>query len=131
MGQIDGYAGELPVAYVTVNSGFTFDEGELIEYLRGQIAERAAVPVRIEAIEEMPTTTVGKIFKPALRSRAAEFVVNSALLSNAVPLDSLHVFQDPKYGLSAKIAVSDPIAKETAQSLIGQYAIHTDISSPA
>ena len=52
--------------------------------MRERTPERAAVPVRLSFIKEMPLTGVGKIFKPTLRLDAAQQMV-SELLADLVP----------------------------------------------
>ena len=79
IGQPDAYAGELPLAYVQLKPGATATPVELLEYIRGRTPERAAVPVRVIAIETMPLTAVGKVFKPKLRWDASERVFADAL----------------------------------------------------
>jgi fatty-acyl-CoA synthase len=79
VGQPDVYAGELPVAFVTLKSGKTIDSDELLAAARELIPERAAVPVRIIVLEQMALTTVGKVAKGELRHRAAEHVFTQML----------------------------------------------------
>jgi fatty-acyl-CoA synthase len=79
VGQPDGYAGELPVAYVTVRQDADVDAETLRQYARAQIVERAAAPVQVTILEDMPVTGVGKIFKPQLRMDAAVQVVRRLL----------------------------------------------------
>jgi len=79
VGRPDAYAGELPVAYVQPKPGQTIDPAELIDYVRERTPERAAVPVAIHAIQPMPLTGVGKVFKPALRLDAARRVAENLL----------------------------------------------------
>lgn len=74
VGQPDTYAGELPVAYVQKRAGDTTTEAELLAYVREHTPERAAVPVRLDFIDAIPLTAVGKVFKPQLRWRAAQRV---------------------------------------------------------
>ena len=68
----DAYAGELPVAFVTLKSGLHIDPAALLLAVAANIYERPAVPKRVTVIETMPLTAIGKIYKPALRQRAIE-----------------------------------------------------------
>ena len=77
--QPDAYAGELPVAYVQLKPGAGADANELIDFVRERTPERAAVPVKLYLIDAIPLTGVGKIFKPALRTDAAERMVRATL----------------------------------------------------
>jgi fatty-acyl-CoA synthase len=77
--QPDAYAGELPVAYVQAKPGVQLDVNELLDFVRERTPERAAVPVKLYVIDAIPLTGVGKIFKPALRTDAAERMVRGVL----------------------------------------------------
>jgi fatty-acyl-CoA synthase len=79
VGQPDAYAGELPVGYVQLRPGATVAPGELESWVRERTPERAAVPVQVIAIDPMPLTGVGKVFKPKLRWDAAERVFTRLL----------------------------------------------------
>ncbi len=69
VGRPDKRVGELPVAYVQLKSGKEATEQELIDYGKQNIKERAAQPKRIFIIDELPVTSVGKVFKPKLSDR--------------------------------------------------------------
>jgi len=84
VGQPDGYAGELPVAYVQLKPGSSVDSADLIAFVLERTPERAANPVEIYLIDTIPLTGVGKIFKPALRWDAAKRKVLQ-LLSDVLP----------------------------------------------
>ena len=71
VGTPDPYAGELPVAYVQLKQGGQVRADQLREFARQQIPERAAAPVAIHLVDELPLTGAGKIDKPALRERSA------------------------------------------------------------
>ena len=64
-------------------SRMTIDEAALADHVRAGVAEPPARPREIVVIEEMPTTLVGKIFKPRLREIAAEEAAPE-LLSDAL-----------------------------------------------
>ena len=74
VGQPDTYAGELPVAYVQKVVGHPVSAEELLAFVRERTPERAAVPVRLDFIDAIPLTAVGKVFKPQLRWHAAQRV---------------------------------------------------------
>ncbi len=79
VGQPDAYAGELPVGYVQLKPGTAVAPGELEAFVRDRTPERAAIPVQIIAIDPMPLTGVGKVFKPQLRWDAARRVFTGVL----------------------------------------------------
>lgn len=68
----DAYAGELPVAFVTLRPGMFCDPVALLAEVVPHVYERPAAPKRVTIIEVMPVTAIGKIYKPALRLRAIE-----------------------------------------------------------
>ena len=72
IGRPDRHAGELPMAYVQLKPGSKATAEELQEFARARVPERASAPVEVVLVEVMPTTGVGKIFKPALRFDAAQ-----------------------------------------------------------
>lgn len=79
VGEPDEYAGELPVAFVVARPGAAVDEAELLAFAAPRIAERAALPRRITLLPALPLTAIGKVYKPALRLRAAERVLAERL----------------------------------------------------
>ncbi len=72
MGEPDAYAGELPVAFVTLKPGAQIDAAALLAEVAPQVYERPATPKRVTIIDVMPVTAIGKIYKPTLRLRAIE-----------------------------------------------------------
>jgi fatty-acyl-CoA synthase len=70
IGKPDAYAGELPIAYVTLKAQVAATPEELAEWSRMHVADPAAAPAEIVILDEMPVTAIGKIYKPALRQDA-------------------------------------------------------------
>ena len=81
VGEPDEYAGELPIAYVLLKPGATVSAATLMEFANARIAERPAYPKRIELVDAMPMTAIGKVYKPALRLRAIEHAVTQRLIA--------------------------------------------------
>ena len=79
VGMPDAYAGELPICFVQLHAGQTVSDEDLQKHAQSKIDERPAWPKRIEIIEAVPLTTVGKIYKPGLRCIAAELRVRELL----------------------------------------------------
>lgn len=79
VGRPDDYAGEIPVAFVSLRAGARATAQELVDYAREHVAERPAAPAAVYILPELPRTAVGKIFKPTLREIAARDVVEAAL----------------------------------------------------
>lgn len=94
VGEPNAYAGEVPIAYVTLTKKNAVTADELLDYVREHVSERPAAPARIEIVSDMPLTTVGKIYKPALRVRAAEHVVESIIKSALEPSCDVQVMAD-------------------------------------
>ncbi|WP_167784839.1 AMP-binding protein [Ramlibacter rhizophilus] len=79
VGEPDEYAGELPVAYAVLKPGERADAAELAAWAQPYIPERPAFPKRVEFIDSLPLTAVGKVFKPALRMRAIQRALDERL----------------------------------------------------
>ena len=72
VGMPDEYAGEVPVLFVVKAPGTDLDMADLENHMVQHITEPPAKPKKIFEIAELPTTTVGKIFKPSLRELAVQ-----------------------------------------------------------
>jgi len=135
VGRPDAHAGELPVAYVQLEPGASATEEELLGYARENIGERAAVPKAIHIIDELPVTTVGKIFKPQLVRFEVEDVYKLAL-KDIESVESVTVQARPHslYGTEATINVTansqadKGILEETLRQTLGQYAVHYELT---
>ncbi|MFT6887923.1 MAG: fatty-acyl-CoA synthase [Planctomycetota bacterium] len=90
VGMPDAYAGELPACFVTLRPGARVDEAELHAHAQATIAERPAWPKRFHIVDEIPLTTVGKIYKPRLRCVAAAGLI-AALLRDTLAIDGAQV----------------------------------------
>jgi fatty-acyl-CoA synthase len=136
VGQPDAYAGELPVAYVQLKAGATITPGELEAWVRERTPERAAVPVAVISIDEMPLTGVGKVFKPQLRWDAAQHVFTKALepLSRLGVQFELSVGAHETHGTLAKLTIvgvpestRETIAQQVHAAL-APFVIHHDLN---
>jgi fatty-acyl-CoA synthase len=103
IGRPDAHAGELPVAYVQLKPGVTATEQELMAFAAGAIPERAAIPRHISILRALPTTAVGKIFKPALHKLEVEAVVRSEATRGGATITQLRVEDDPHQGAIVRI----------------------------
>jgi fatty-acyl-CoA synthase len=79
VGWPDPHSGEVPVAFVTVAPGSELTPDQLEGWAAAHVPERAAAPKRVEIVDEIPLTSVGKPYKPELRRRAAERAARDAL----------------------------------------------------
>jgi len=122
VGQPDAYAGELPMAYVAARPGTEPSPDELVAFCRERIPERAAVPVRIVVLPALPTTAVGKTFKPELRWRAIEHVLTEALAQQSIAA-TVTAGADDRHGTLARVQLADASQADAARQLLGAYAV--------
>ena len=108
VGRPDPHAGEVPVAYVQLQEGTSLSGTEILEAVEKAIGERAAVPKEIVILDELPLTSVGKIFKPALRWDATRRVYEDALkdLGNLAASVEVNVVEDKIHGAVARISIA-------------------------
>lgn len=79
VGVPDPHSGEVPVAYLVLRPGATAQVGELHDWAKAHAPEPAATPRSVHVIDVLPTTTVGKVYKPALVLDAVNRIVQSLL----------------------------------------------------
>lgn len=107
VGKPDAHAGELPVVFVTLRPEARSDEPGLLAHARASIAERAAVPVNVFVIDDMPMTAVNKIFKPALRERAIARAIEDVVRSVCGPVVvRTSVGPHERFGTSAEVSIA-------------------------
>lgn len=116
VGQPDQYAGEVPVAYVTLREGALVSAEELERYAREAVAERPAAPKAVRILEVMPVTAVGKIFKPSLREDAAVHAARAALDDAGVVGVSVTARTDKQRGLIINV---QQLSNENAPAAAG------------
>jgi fatty-acyl-CoA synthase len=123
----DPYAGELPMAYVVKVANSDVTEIELIDHCASAMSERAAIPKRIEFIEAMPLTAVGKIFRPTLRQKISEQVICELLAKKSLEATITSEIEK-KRGLVLSIDVADKTKIDEVKKLVEGYiftsAIH-------
>lgn len=120
IGMPDPYAGELPMAFVKLTPGTEATADELLQYAQQEIQERAAVPKRIIFVDEIPTTAVGKIFRPALRQQITQQVVQEALLTKDIVAGVIAKL-DSKKGMTISVTLNDPEQQGLAESALEGY----------
>jgi len=138
VGKPDGHAGELPIAYVQLVPGSRATPADLIEYLTGRIAERAAIPKEIVVVDKLRLTDIGKPDKVALRREIAERTLRSTL-AEATGLScqngqlDVSVRRHPRQGTQVSIVVRPPPKANRAalaasiDAVMGQYAFPYEI----
>ncbi|WP_342246487.1 acyl-CoA synthetase [Pseudomonas sp. OTU5201] len=124
VGSPDAYSGEVPVAYVQLRQGQACTVEELQEFANLNISERAAVPKRIEVLEALPLTAVGKIFKPALQQQEIARVVLQEVEPLGLSGITVEVVQDSRRGLVA--CIRGCTSRETLASRLGRYSFQVE-----
>lgn len=105
VGEPDAYAGELPVAFVTLKPGAVCDASTLLAEVVPHVYERPAAPKPVTIIDSMPVTAIGKIYKPTLRLLAMEVKLTELLAD----IDGATVRGEERGGtLSAVVAIASP-----------------------
>lgn len=79
VGRPDPHSGEVPIAYVVLNSVATITESELLEWAAERVPEPAAAPKAVLVLAALPVTDVGKPYKLGLRADATQGAVAEAL----------------------------------------------------
>ncbi len=130
VGRPDPYAGEVPVVYVQLAPGASATEEELLAWAREHVGERAAVPKRVYIVDAIPTTAVGKIFKPALVWREVEDVYRHVVMGvEGVASVDVQVGPDPRHGMKATITVTPEAGQDKAaleariREALGHYTV--------
>lgn len=122
IGQPDAHAGEIPVAYVVVKDKQQTTSSELLAHCQEHISERAAIPKRIEILDSLPLTAVGKVFKPFLRNKATEFSVNTLFKKNNIAAQVESEF-DPEKGHVVHIQLSNTQDKQKVVKLLIAFPV--------
>lgn len=121
LGRPDAYAGELPVAYVQLRPGASATEDELMDFARARIGERAALPRHIRIVPVIPTTAVGKIFKPALKHLEIRDAVATALVEAGVAVVSLTSVDDAARGTTLEVVLAPEADEAAAGKVMGGF----------
>ena len=126
VGSPDAHAGELPVAYVQLKPGTAVTEAELLEHAARTIPEKAAIPKRIKISSSLPTTAVGKLFKPALVEREIEETIRAEAARIGATIASIRLDRDPRTGLRAVVEASD--GADRLRGALDRYAVKSEVS---
>ena len=122
IGQPDRHAGELPVAFVVAKAGSTVTAEELLQEARSVIPERAAVPVRIELLPQLPLTAVGKISKTDLRLLAIDHVLRDAFAAAGLDAVRARARLTPDQGIVVDL-IGPAASRQDAIELAGLYPV--------
>jgi fatty-acyl-CoA synthase len=133
VGEPDEYAGELPVAYVSLRPGANVNHEVLSEFARKRIPERPAYPKRIEVLSTLPLTAIGKVYKPQLRILATQHVLTQRL-KKAGMIDCVDVFvEDLGRGLMVSFYIrsnsNDSAAEATIKEMMTPFVLSYQVKS--
>ena len=126
----DAHAGEVPAAFVTLKPGAGIAGDALLAQVAPRVYERPAVPKRVVVLEALPTTAVGKVYKPALRLRATELKLQE-LFAAAAPGKRISVVaKEQGAGSVAEVVVrgaADAQLEQRLREALGAIAVETVI----
>jgi len=119
------------VAYVQLQEAADLTPEQILDYLKQEIGERAAVPKEVTIIEEMPLTPVGKIFKPALRWKAIQKVYQSELkaIDDLITSVDVTVTEDKIHGsmvairIKAASEISHDQIRDKVSDILARYPV--------
>jgi fatty-acyl-CoA synthase len=123
VGEPDAYAGELPVAFVSLKPGEQVTPEELLAFITPLIAERPALPKRIHILPAVPMTAVGKVYKPRLRAEATRHSMAAQLAQRGL-MDRVEVdVEESAGGLSVRYTIADPAAEPAIREMMKPFAL--------
>jgi fatty-acyl-CoA synthase len=107
VGMPDAYAGEVPICFLQLQKGHEASVEELQKHAQNTIDERPAWPKIIQVIDEIPLTTVGKIYKPSLRCEAVKLKITD-LVQNELSLTNskIDVVARGKRGMQVTVTLA-------------------------
>jgi len=135
VGRPDPHAGEVPVAYVQLQEGAELNEEQILNYMKNEIGERAAIPKEILIVEQMPLTPVGKIFKPALRWDATQRVYQQEIdaLGDLIESVDVKVTEDKVHGtrvvihIKAQEGIDPETIKTRLTEILARYTVYFEL----
>lgn len=133
VGEPDEYAGEMPVAFVSLKPGATVDSAALAAFIEQRIPERPAFPRRIDIIPAIPVTAIGKVYKPALRALATERVIQDRLADAGLAGKVEATVVETASGPSVRFVIGDkalrPELEAHVREVMGPFAIPFDFQA--
>ncbi len=133
VGQPDPYAGELPVAFVVLQSDAQTTLAEILTASRAYIPEPAAVPKRLYQLPKLPMTATGKVLRPSLRRLAAERIVAETISASWPDLQATVECVENSFQDRLVVRVEGDVTPQTMADLseaLMRYRLPVDISTP-
>jgi fatty-acyl-CoA synthase len=124
----DPHAGEVPAAFVTLKPGVQFAAEDVLAQVGPQVYERPAVPRRLVVLDTFPLTAVGKVYKPALRVKAAELKLHEVLQAAAPGVAVRVMAREQGGGCVAEVAIEgapDVQLEARLRKALGAIAVET------
>jgi fatty-acyl-CoA synthase len=121
VGRPDAYAGEVPVAYVTLHPGAQVTPRTLAVWASLRVPEKAAAPKDVYLVDALPLTAVGKPYKIALRADAALRAATDALSG----VDARATSEIVGGEVLVRVATTDESAVREA---LGPYALRWELA---
>ena len=132
VGRPDPKVGEMPICFVTLHPGKHVAPDELRQFARETIGDRAAVPAEVIVIEEMPVTTVGKIFKPGLRDRSLRSAICSELSDLQIDNPLIEIVDQANLGLRVVVILKSETELASVRERLSMFTFPIDVRvSPA
>ena len=128
VGAPDEYAGEIPVAFVSLKPGSKITASELSVFANKHIPERPACPKSISLMEALPMTAIGKLFKPTLRVLAIRSVIEARVqkidLQGSVRVE---VGMEGKSPLVRLFTTPDPAREAALKKIMAGFALRSEV----
>ncbi|KAB7758008.1 MULTISPECIES: acyl-CoA synthetase [Mycobacteriaceae] len=125
VGRPDVHAGEVPVAYVTLRPDAATTPDLLRQWAVEHVAESAAAPRSVIAIDAIPVTAVGKPYKLPLRADATRNAVRDALAAVPGVADVEAAVDDG--AIAVTVVVGADADTDAIAATLGRYALAWDI----
>ncbi len=123
VGEPDAYAGEIPVAFVSLKPGEHVTPEALLEFAAPLIAERPAVPKRIYIVPAVPMTAVGKVYKPRLRAEATRHAMLALLEQRGLGARVAVDVEETSGGLAVRYTTADKALDVPIRELMKPFAL--------
>ncbi|HVE54122.1 MAG TPA: acyl-CoA synthase, partial [Ramlibacter sp.] len=118
----------VPAAFVTLKPGTQADGADVLAQVAPRVYERPAVPKRVVVLDVLPTTAVGKVYKPALRLKATELKLQEVFAAAAPGVPVHVVAKENGAGCVAEVTVggaADARLEQRLREALGAIAVET------